>query len=227
MTRLETIQSIVGVDVDDDWGPKTQAAVSLSLGLNASSSIKDIQLKVGSSPDGIGGPNTFAAILASLNHAPVELGSDLASAIVAIAEKEVGSRENGRNTGKKVREYQSADWLDGTGYAWCASFVCWVIQKAGERAKLPFKRPRTAGAWDFERWAKKQNLPVIKKPKTIKAGDLVVFTFSHIGIAVSDSSGGWVKTVEGNTNQAGSREGDGVYFKTRRLSQIRSRIKMS
>jgi hypothetical protein len=61
----------------------------------------------------------------------------------------------------------------------------------------------------------------------IKAGDIVIFTFSHIGIATSapDKKGN-VETIEGNTNGAGSREGDGVYRKTRHVSKIRSRIRV-
>lgn len=60
----------------------------------------------------------------------------------------------------------------------------------------------------------------------IKAGDVVIFTFSHIGIATgSPDAKGNVPTIEGNTNGAGSREGDGVYAKSRNISQIRSRIR--
>jgi hypothetical protein len=60
----------------------------------------------------------------------------------------------------------------------------------------------------------------------IKAGDVVIFTFSHIGIALgSPDKKGNVPTVEGNTNGAGSREGDGVYRKVRHVSKIRSRIR--
>jgi hypothetical protein len=64
--------------------------------------------------------------------------------------------------------------------------------------------------------------------KDIIAGDIVVFTFSHIGIAVSSpDKNGNVATVEGNTDSAGSREGGGVYLKTRHLSKIRSRIRFN
>ena len=61
----------------------------------------------------------------------------------------------------------------------------------------------------------------------IKAGDIVVFTFSHIGIAVKDvDSSGYVVTIEGNTNGAGSREGGSVLEKKRHVSKIRSRIRI-
>lgn len=52
------------------------------------------------------------------------------------------------------------------------------------------------------------------------AGDIVTFLpqLSHIGIVAKDYDGkGIVHTIEGNTNQSGSREGDGVYRKARIL----------
>ena len=61
----------------------------------------------------------------------------------------------------------------------------------------------------------------------IRAGDIVVFTFSHIGLATDDQDGTTVRTIEGNTDESGSREGGGVYAKTRRLSQIRSIIRLT
>jgi hypothetical protein len=55
-----------------------------------------------------------------------------------------------------------------------------------------------------------------------------MFTFSHIGIAVSaPDDDGNVTVAEGNTDTAGSREGGGVYLKSRHLSKIRSRIRFT
>jgi hypothetical protein len=62
----------------------------------------------------------------------------------------------------------------------------------------------------------------------IEAGDIVMFTFSHIGIALSaPNKNGEVETVEGNTDMMGSREGGGVFRKMRSLSKIRSRIRFT
>ena len=92
-----------------------------------------------------------------------------------------------------------------------------------------FRRPTTAGAWDFENWSRNQDATTwTKKPidGDIEAGDIVVFTFSHIGIALSAPDiNGNVETVEGNTDAAGSREGGGVFIKKRHVSKIRSRIR--
>jgi hypothetical protein len=162
---------------------------------------------------------------------------DLISEIVRIAKAEVGVREiRDTNCGEMVNEYKAATWLNPKkGWPWCAAFVCWVIREAlkssGVKETKTFKRPRTASAWDFENWSINQDSTTwMRKPHDgdILPGDIVIFKFSHIGIAVSSpDKNGNVYTVEGNTDSAGSREGGGVYFKTRNLSKIRSRIRFN
>lgn len=160
----------------------------------------------------------------------------LVQAIIRRAKQEVGTEEiDGTNCGPRVNQYKAATNLPSTeAWPWCAAFVCWVVRMAlldtQTKETATFVRPKTAGAWDFENWSRKQdNTTQTKKPHggDIKAGDIVVFTFSHIGIAVEDAKGGQVVTVEGNTDQQGSREGGGVFLKSRSLSKIRSRIRFT
>lgn len=158
----------------------------------------------------------------------------LAPFIVDIAEREIGVEEiDGTNCGPRVNLYKAATNLPpGEPWPWCAAFVCWVVREAMKAAggTYTFQRPTTAGAWAFEAWSRAQdNSTHTKKPHDgdIKFGDIVIFTFSHIGIAVEDADGGFVKTVEGNTDAQGSREGGGVFAKVRSLSKIRSRIRFT
>jgi hypothetical protein len=153
--------------------------------------------------------------------------------MVALAREQIGVSEvDGTNCGPMVDTYKAATWLDANkGWPWCAAFVCWLVKEAVDGEEVKFDRPRTAGAWDFENWAKKQaaNGIDLRKPtnEDIKTGDIIVFTFSHIGIAVADvDSSGYVKTIEGNTNGEGSREGGSVLEKNRHVSKIRSRIRI-
>ena len=163
--------------------------------------------------------------------------------LVEIAAREVGVHEvGGNNRGPRIAEYQSATWLKPAPWPWCAAFICWIIR---EWLKLPEVqaalslsgprvveawRPRTAGAFDFERWAKEKGLPVLPRKSKAKAGDLVIFDFSHIGIAIKDQRGSdTLETVEGNTNAAGQRDstaGDGVCRKRRPASSVRSLIRL-
>ena len=69
---------------------------------------------------------------------------------------------------------------------------------------------------------------MVKHPAAgdIKRGDIVVFNFSHIGLAVGGIDRGYIPTVEGNSNPRGSREGGGVYRLNRPIGKIRSRIRL-
>ena len=174
---------------------------------------------------GVPGPKTRAAWDAYFSGAKPEPVS-LDQKLVSLARAEVGVREEpmDSNRGARVEEYQAATWLKGSGWPWCAAFICWLFKEAGLSYK---ERPKTAGAWDFENWAKGSSKAQLRKGSgTIKAGDIVIFTFSHIGIAVADEQGGIIETVEGNTDAGGSREGGGVYLKTRRKGQVRSWINL-
>lgn len=157
----------------------------------------------------------------------------LAELIPQIALREVGVEEiDGTNCGPRVNEYKAATSLPADQeWPWCAAFVCWVIREAMRLAggSYTFKRPTTASAWGMEGWSLAQdNSTQTKKPpqRDIQAGDIVVFRFSHIGIALSGpDAAGYIDTVEGNTDSAGSREGGGVFRKRRHVSKIRSRIR--
>ena len=163
--------------------------------------------------------------------------------LVDLALAEVGVREEGgNNRGPRIRDYQSATWLKPAPWPWCAAFICWIVREwlknPDVRQHLSLRndksveawRPRTAGAFDFERWARSNNLPVLSRSKRARAGDLVVFSFSHIGIVVKDqSTASTLETVEGNTNGAGTRDsnsGDGVWRKRRPISSVRSLIRL-
>ena len=158
----------------------------------------------------------------------------LAERLVELAKKEVGVEEiGGTNCGPRVNEYKAATWLPpDQAWPWCAAFIDWLVMTAMEEEsgrKFTFARPRTAGAWDLENWSMKQDGSTWTKlnpqASDIAPGDIVIFTFSHVGLAIDTPAKGLVQTVEGNSNAQGSREGGGVWKQTRKLSQIRSRIR--
>ena len=195
--------------------------------------VKAVQKFLDVAADGVDGPVTWNAMLAKLStKETVVFGSSIPEKMVSLAREEIGVSEvDGTNCGPRVNTYKAATWLDADkGWPWCAAFICWLIREAIEGEDVKFTRPETAGAWDFENWAKRQSSLVdLRKPtnEDVKAGDIVVFTFSHIGIAIADiDSSGYVKTIEGNTNGVGSREGGSVLEKNRHVSKIRSRIRI-
>jgi hypothetical protein len=164
------------------------------------------------------------------------MSAKLPEAIIKIATAELGVEEvNGSNSGKRVKEYQAATSLGGTGWPWCAAYVCWVVKAAMEATSIKetktFKRPTTASAYAFKLWSLAQdNSTSTKSPHRgdILPGDIVIFTFSHIGFALSKPDvNGYIFTNEGNTDGAGSREGGAVLRKKRHISKIKTRIRFT
>lgn len=208
---IEAVQRILKLDDDGLDGPKTWKT------------IKEILVEEEEAP-----------IIKEEVETPIVKGDTqitFAERLVELAKKEVGVEEvNGTNCGPRVNEYKSATTLNAKqGWPWCAAFICWLFKEAMKEYSYTFNRPTTASAWGFEAWASKQNSKVqLKKPHNddIKPGDIVMFTFSHIGLAISKPMNGYVDTIEGNTDGQGSREGGAVLKKKRKLSSIRSRIRI-
>ncbi len=158
--------------------------------------------------------------------------------LIDIARREVGVKEVGRNTGKRVREYQAATNLEGTGWPWCAAFVCWCVREWGKDkdvlaalkmtpAQFDKWRPRTAAAFGLEDWARKKGLEVLDaddKPN-LRTGDILTFDTSHTGF-VADDARGVIMTIEGNTGASGGRDGDGVWDKNRNFKESRRFIRL-
>ena len=162
--------------------------------------------------------------------------------IAEIAAREIGVREQGgNNKGPRIREYQSATWLDPAPWPWCAAFVDWVILRWLDgylvrdylnlsKEKAAIFRPKTAGAWDLVNWARQKSgrVSILTEDAKAMPGDIVVFDFSHVGIIERDS-GDTFLTIEGNTNGAGDRDsstGDGVWRKVRQRSLARNLLRI-
>jgi hypothetical protein len=161
--------------------------------------------------------------------------------LVELALKEVGVRESGSNNrGPRIVEYQKATWLEPGAWPWCAAFICWLIREwlkdAAVREYLSLRndkeveawRPQTASAFDFEKWARRQDQLILPETELAKAGDLVIFDFSHIGLVIGDQLAVNLDTVEGNTNGKGERDsqsGDGVWRKRRHRSLTKCYIR--
>jgi hypothetical protein len=138
--------------------------------------------------------------------------SPLRKRVIDTALAEVGVKElTGKNDGHAVEKYLKVCGLP-KGYAWCAAFISWNYQV---NCVTTFK-----SAWAPSWFPKNKAL----KPGAIpQPGDVG-------GIWISDRIGHvffiykWdakiTQTIEGNTNEAGSREGDGVYIKRRLTRQI-------
>ncbi len=155
-----------------------------------------------------------------------------------IARPYIGAMEasgNQMGTDPRMREIFEADSLmsagDTDGYPWCCSFISMCVQKLiGQSPHYAMVHPpKTASVLNFRtRWAPAQNCLVFPPNHAVHSphkGDVVVFTFSHIGV-VDEVGTNMVYTIEGNTNEAGSREGTSVLRKSRAFGIIRCFIRL-
>jgi hypothetical protein len=130
-------------------------------------------------------------------------------AVIEAAQGEIGVREDSGNAGERVDQYNA--YVGFKKAPWCASFVSWCFGRAG------YSGPRTA-------WS-----PALFPTGRLRAEPFpgVIFGIyfaslrrvGHCGI-VESVRNDWVTGIEGNTNVAGSREGDGVYRKWRHKRSI-------
>lgn len=134
-----------------------------------------------------------------------------AQALLSAARSYLGTRETEKNSGPEIDE-----WLayvhQPPGKPWCAAYTVAMSVKAAKACGVDNPCPRTAGAlrmWELAPDSCKTQLPA--------PGDIFVLDTGepggagHVGIVETVSPDGkTITSIEGNSNQAGSREGDSV-----------------
>ncbi|MEU7030041.1 peptidoglycan-binding protein [Streptomyces sp. NPDC046275] len=133
--------------------------------------------------------------------------------ILGIAKAEKGYQE-GRSGGHWNNDQKYSDETPGLAWsdkmAWCATFVAWCAYKAGVAHLYPVTASCLTGVAWFKQRKQFSEYPAI--------GAQVFFGKNggtHTGL-VYDYDDEFVYTIEGNTNDSGSPEGDGVYEKKHR-----------
>lgn len=143
----------------------------------------------------------------------------LVDAIIKIAKGEVGYKEsysNGHwtNHEKYAAQVPGMAWVSDEGQPWCATFVAYVVLKAGAADYYPRSAACEVDWQWFVARGQTSEKPVV--------GAQVFFGTKahkdHTGIVV-DFDSTYVWTVEGNTNSDGGREGYGVLEHKRLRSQ--------
>lgn len=199
------------VSVDAAFGPATEAAV------------RAFQTGNGIAVTGTVDTTTFAALVEPLAvaMAPVAAaGKTLNDMILAYANQHLARlpREvGGQNCGPWVRVYMEG--YQGSDWPWCAGFACFIIRQAADSLgkPMPFKRTFSCDVLASQAIAAGSFISGRELAKgKVQKGDLTPGSlfinrrtdndWNHTGIAIAFHNDHF-ETIEGNTNDAGDREG--------------------
>jgi hypothetical protein len=161
--------------------------------------------------------------------------SQLVKAAIEFAVTQIGVREKplGSNRGPEVdKSLRSTGLTPAAGsFAWCVAFTHFCYLTAAESLGVANPHIKTAGVLDH--WNRARTKPgavritraeAMGNPGLVKPGSLFIIDFGgglgHSGMVVETSSGR-MQTIEGNTNDGGSRNGIGVFERdARKINQI-------
>jgi len=197
----------IQVAIDGKYGPATAQVV------------RQFQELRGLRPTGAVNRTTFDALVEPMTEARVAIsaqGRSLGDLVIAYAKRHLAQRPReigGQNLGPWARLYTKGN--EGPDYPWCAGFACFVLQQAcGCLARSAPLRPSFSCdllATDAQKRA--LFLPETRRrsPDDTPAGSFflsrrVVGDWVHTGLVLSAGKDTF-ETIEGNTNDAGDREG--------------------
>lgn len=166
--------------------------------------------------DEIVGAAGFASARAFGFTSPAPVGK--AAQVISKAKSQVGYREgrsgkSWNNDQKYSKSQPELAWSNRM--AWCATFVCWCFREVFGNYKPIFGS--TAAVAVFRDRAKANN----RFSEYPAVGAVLILGRSgvHTGIVYAYDNT-YIYTVEGNTNDSGSPEGNGVYLKRRTRKSV-------
>lgn len=199
------------IDIDGVFGPRTAEA------------LVDFQKKNALRSTAALNSETWRALTAPMRRAllpPTEL-TTMSDAIVAVARMHTSARPRevgGENRGPWVRLYMNGN--EGADWRWCAGFATAVLSQAARAGgwTSPVARTFLCDALGAAAMKKGTFVPGAGRSE-VKPGSLflkrrVSTGWSHTGFVVATDHDGF-STIEGNTNLAGSTDGDGAYERWR------------
>jgi hypothetical protein len=135
--------------------------------------------------------------------------------IVTVASSQVGNcEEGGNNRGQHVEKYlRSVNAKPGD--AWCSAFVAWVLNVCGVTHKINAWSPTAVSRNVI--WQRGEG----EEPQGGDVFGIYYTSLKRVGHAgIIERWGSYVHTIEGNTNDGGSRDGDCVMRKIRHHKTI-------
>lgn len=142
---------------------------------------------------------------------------------ISIARSQIGKAEipHGSNWGEHVQKYLKSVGITFPA-AWCMAFVYYCYSEACKEAKIPNVLIKTGGV--LRQW---NEIPKQYKWSVPKVGAIFIMDYGkglgHTGI-IERIEGDIIYTIEGNTNDEGSREGYEVARRTRSIKKCKGFI---
>lgn len=204
------------VSVDGEFGPQTESIV------------KEFQTQHGLAADGVVGKNTYRKLTSPMLSAFSKIeGSDLRLLIVDYAQQHLKNTPRelyNSNIGPWVRAYM--DGNEGKPWAWCMGFVQTVLDQSFSTLGQQFTAIMPSsyscdvvGEHGLNTQKLHRNVDIRANPDLIETGDIFLnvktpHDWVHTGIVIK-AEGDVIHTIEGNTNDEGSREGFEVCLRRR------------
>lgn len=208
------------VRVDSDFGPATEKAV------------KRFQQAKGIPETGVVDEATFSALTGPMLKVltPIAAGDKtLNELICAYAEQHLAEHPleiGGQNLGPWVRLYMGGN--EGTDWAWCAGFACFILRQAADTLKISMPIKREVGCDALAANAQEKGIFISEDdlvPAEMLPGSIFLnrnpdnsSDWTHTGLVTAFGEDAF-DTIEGNTNDDGHREGYEVCARVRGYGQ--------
>lgn len=144
---------------------------------------------------------------------------------LSVAVMQIGVKENPPDSNKvKYNTWYYGKKVSGSGYPWCAVFVAWCYDQAGD--KTIDSVPNRAYCPSYEKWARSRGL----WRTSPKPGYLVLYDWGgdgvsdHIGIVEKVIDSKHIQAVEGNTAVGNDSNGGEVMRRKRETKYVRGYI---
>ena len=209
------------IAVDGVFGNLTQHAVMAFQ--NNYCDLNGLPLKL----DGKVGPLTWGALFGHTLKQSFD-DSPLTREAIKIAHDQIGIKENPprSNCGPRIKEYLHSVGLPEPN-SWCAALVYWCFEQAASKQNRVNPLVKTGGClehWHKNRVGEKLDAAhAIANALLIKPGSIFILNRGagkgHTGI-VTGIYDDYLTTIEGNTNNQHSAEGEGVFQLQRRVCTI-------
>ena len=193
--------------IDGDFGPATEYAV------------KEFQRRKGLEVDGVVGKRTFEKLIFPMTNALNLItrdGKSLGQMVNACARQHLKANPReigGQNKGPWVRLYMNGN--EGVPWPWCAGFVCFILKQACQSMGIPLPIKTSVSCDVLAANAKEKGI-FLKESEIEDKAQITNGAFFlnrrtptdwiHTGIVIRAEHEVF-HTIEGNTNDEGSREG--------------------